>query len=220
MPRLVSAVLARNEADRWLRPTLERLREVSDHVLVLDDQSTDATPDIARELGCEVVTRMGQNPMWGEEAPARAELWDLGAERAGDGWLLIADADMILRGDPRPYCLSQAVTAWAFTLRDMWSETHYRVDGYWQGHVYHRPWMYRPAALTDTPVWPKRGLHTGHAPANFPYIIGSTDDLYWLHLAYSDKTHRLAKRQAYLRNAAQLTPFEIAHAESITDADQ
>lgn len=219
MPKLVSALLVKDEADRWLRPCLERLSEVSDTIVVLDDNSTDATPDVARGMGCEVTVRSGE-AMWGQEAHARAELWELGASRCGPrDWLLIADADMILRGDPRPYLLSTAVTAWSWILYDLWDATHYRSDTYWRGHEFPRPWLFRPASLNEPPVWPERGIHCGHCPTNFRILTANAPTLGWEHRAYSTPEARQQKHAAYMRQAAQLTPFELAHAESILDAD-
>lgn len=159
--------------------------------------------------------------MWGAESPARAELWDLGAKAAGDGWLLIADADMLLEGDPRPFCLTTQHNAWAFVLYDLWNdERYFRCDGFWQGHTVPRPWMFRPKYLrSDPPIWPERGIHSGHCPINAELQVGiaNPDLLSWNHLAYLRYEDRLLKRQKYLQQGHQLTPFERAHAESVGD---
>ena len=219
--KLVSAILARNEAaeDRYLRRVIARCFEFSDDVLVLDDNSTDATRDVAAEMGCVVRVR-SDIAAWGAEAPARAQLWDAAAELAGpDGWVLICDADMILEGDPRPYCASWGVSGWAFPLVDLWdSEQTFRVDGPWgYGPRSPRPWMFRPSALTEDAQWSGRGIHVGHAPQNFPGPVGIAQDLYWKHLGWVKRTHRLHKAQAYASVAHQLSTFERAHAQSILD---
>src|SRR5207302_1681197 len=79
---------------------------------------------------------------WGNESPARAELWERGAKLAKDGWLLICDADMLLQGDPRPLVASWECNAWAFALVDLWdSERTFRIDGPWAGGpAQPRPW--------------------------------------------------------------------------------
>jgi hypothetical protein len=158
--------------------------------------------------------------MWGQEAPARAALWDWAAREAGDGWVLICDADMILHGDPRPLTQSTQVNAWAWPLYDVWNqERFYRRDTFWRGHLHPRTWMFRPSSMGSvTPEWPKRGLHCGHAPVNFQYIVGIPDShYYWIHLAYLSPDHRKAKMEKYLAQAHQLSPFERAHAESVGD---
>lgn len=216
---LVSAVLCRNEVDRYLARVLTRLLEVSDHVLLLDDNSTDDSRTIARRLGCRVRKRSGDT-MWGKESSARRELWDWGTEVCGDGWLLICDADQILEGDPRPYCESWELNTWAFPLFDCWgAETTYRADGHWQAHRHPRPWLFCPSRVPKGWVaeWSGRQIHTGHHPQNWPALTGITTGLLWSHLGYVKSEHRAAKLAAYTDQMAQLTPFEAAHARSIGD---
>lgn len=221
MTRLVSAILAKDEAgeDRYLRRVVARCFKFSNDVLLLDDNSSDATRDIAADLGCVVRIRAGM-AAWGAEAPARAQLWDAAAELAGpEGWVLVCDADMLLEGDPRPLCASWGATGWAWPLVDLWdSEDHFRVDGPWaHGPRSPRPWLFRPSALTESPRWPDRGVHCGHAPLNFPGPIGVAPDLYWKHLGWVKRSHRLHKAQMYASVASQLSEFERAHALTILD---
>src|SRR4051812_33501188 len=117
--RLVTALLVKDERERYLERVLRRCLEFSDQVLVLDDGSTDGSADLAVDLGCVVRVREGP-AMWGQESPARSHLWSWGAAAADGGWLLICDADQILHGDPRPLCYSTSHTAWAWELYDCW----------------------------------------------------------------------------------------------------
>jgi glycosyltransferase involved in cell wall biosynthesis len=217
--RLVTALLVKDEADRYLRRVLARCAEFSDDILVLDDGSTDDTVTVAKAAGC-IVKQRASPGAWGNETPARAELWERGVKLAKDGWLLINDADQLLHGDPRPLCASWEVNAWAFVLLDLWDATHFRVDGYWQGHRTPRPWLVCPSRLpTVAPQWNGRGMHVGHFPPNLPLACGIAppDEYYWLHYSYVTPEHRKAKHAQYLRVADQLTPQERAHAESILD---
>ena len=220
--RLITALLARDEADKYLRRVLENALSFSDTVLVLDDRSTDDSPKIAREMGCQVRGRsVLKDPAWGHESPARAELWDWATQEAGDGWVLIMDADQILHGDPRPLMETWEFNSWAFILLDLWDETHFRVDGYWKGHVTPRCWMVRPSTFGPdwTPQWNGRGMHVGHIPPNAPLACGIAppEQYYWLHLGYASPELRKAKLDKYLAVADQLTPQELAHARSIAD---
>jgi glycosyltransferase involved in cell wall biosynthesis len=214
----------RNEAgeDRYLRRVLARCLSWSDAVLVLDDTSTDATPDIAREMGCVVRTRSGELA-WGKESSARAELWSFACEYATDpdDWVLIADADMVLHGDPRPLCESDETNAWAWVLYDCWdSEDWYREDGFWQGHHHPRVWLLAPNRVPEGWVadWSDRGIHVGHFPANFPLIAGiAPATVYWAHYSFLTATNRALKAAQYASVAHQLSPAERAHAASILD---
>jgi hypothetical protein len=226
--RLFTAILARNEAgpDRYLKRVLERCLTFSDQVLLLDDRSTDATPEIAKGLGCVVRTRKAlDSRMWGNESAARQQLWNFALEYATepDDWVLICDADMELHGDPRPLCETREVNAWSFVLFDMWSETEYRQDQFWQGHLNYRPWLFAPRRVPEDfkPEWPDRGLHVGHFPPNMPLMMGLAplNEYFWLHWAYSSVKLRAEKKAQYLAKAELLTPFERAHADSITALD-
>lgn len=215
-----TAILARNEADRYLERVIKHHLRFGP-VLVLDDHSEDDTVLVAAAAGAKVKPR-AQNggPMWGQESSARAELWAWMAEEAGDGWGLICDADQFLMGDPRPLCTSWGVNTWSFPLYDMWdSEETYRADGFWQGYRHARPWLFKPNALGLTkPEWNERGIHTGHCPLNYPMVAGvAPSDIYWLHLGYVAKADRVAKCEKYRNVWGQLSPFERSHALSILD---
>lgn len=224
MPKLVTAILARNEASRYLPKVLERCLNFSDKVLLLDDRSTDDTAKLASSMGCDVRGRsVLQAPAWGTEAPARAELWDWASEEAGDGWILVCDADMLFEGNPRELLWTTEANSWAFILYDLWNETQYRSDGYWQAHLTPRPWLLRPKDVLagEKPVWNGRGIHVGHIPLNAQLrcLIAPVDTYYWLHYSYSTPADRLSKYQSYQQVAQQLTQFEREHSGSICDGD-
>lgn len=221
--KLVSAILARNEAgpDRYLRRVLSRCLAFSDTVVLLDDRSTDATPVIAQEMGCVVRTRAAQDPAWGQESSARQELWEFAREYAThrDDWILICDADQVLVGDIRGLCQSFECTAWAFILYDLWSESEYREDQFWQAHNTPRVWLVAPNRVPSDYVaeWSPRGMHTGHFPTNLPLqaLVAPPDSYYWLHFGWSTPEHRQRKYEAYMREATKLSPSELAHVQSI-----
>lgn len=221
--KLVSAVLVRNEAgpDRFFGRVLKRLTEFSDEIVVLDDRSTDGTPALARAYGASVVERESLTPAWGEESPARAQLWDVAASKCQGphDWVLICDADQILVGDVRSLCLSREVNSWCVVLYDCWSETEYREDEFWRAHTNPRPWLFAPKRVPASwvPEWPGRGLHPGHCPVNFPLIpgIAPPDEFHWLHLGYSTQALRQQKYEQYMSKSHLLSPFEQAHVQSI-----
>lgn len=221
--RLVVAFLARQEAapDRHFARVLRRASQFADRIVVLDDGSTDGTAQLAREHGAIVRRRELATPAWGNEASARQELWDfaLGECPDADSWVLINDADQELVGDVRSLCLSREVNAWSFVLYDLWSQTEYREDQFWRGHLTPRPWLFAPRRVPAgwTPEWSGRGIHPGHCPLNFPMVpgIAPPDAFYWLHHAYSTPAARQAKHAQYASRFHLMSDFERAHAASI-----
>jgi hypothetical protein len=220
--KLVTALLVKDEASRDLGRVLRSALYYSDVVLVLDDQSHDDSPKIARSLGCVVKERsILAKPAWGNEAPARKELWDFAAQEAGDGWVLFCDADQILHGDPRPYTKSWDANTVCLPLYDLWdSEETFRADGYWTAYQVARPWMVRPQFVPDgwAPQWGRDGLHVGHLPSNWVFLNPIVaPDLYFAHYAYLTPERRKKKHEQYLSKKELLSPQEIAHAMSIIE---
>jgi hypothetical protein len=173
-------------------------------------------------MGCVVRTRESDTAAWGAESSARAELWSFALEYATepDDWVLVCDADMVLHGDPRPLCQSTEVNAWAWPLFDLWSETEFRADGFWQGHLFPRVWLLRPHSQAPDyhAIWPDKALHVGHFPCNMGLLIGiAPPDLYWLHYSYATPAHRVEKARQYLAQSHTLSDHERQHAESILD---
>ena len=213
--RCIAAILAKDEADRYLRQTIESLKPLCDKVLLLDDGSTDRTREMAWDLGCDVRER-GKEAMWGNESPARQELWEWGSKEAGDGWLYIADADHETHADPitwRVMLSSWTVNAWALPLLDLWdSPKTYRVDGFWQGYKYPRPWLFKPSAVEG--IWSERGIHCGHSPQG-NWVVGQAPESCWIgHAGWLDAKDRATKHLRYSQKADILSEYELAHLNS------
>lgn len=221
MTKLVTAILARNEADRYLQRVIQDCQRFSDEILVLDDNSTDDTAEVARQAGATVRTRSPGLPMWGNESGARRELWEWGAEVCGDGWLYVSDADHLMVGDLRPLCSSWNVNTWCFPLYDLWdTEDQHRSDGFWQGYRQARPWSFRPSFHPPDweAEWPERGIHTGHCPSNWVPLAATAPANYHIaHLGWMNPVHRREKHRRYREQWAQLTPFEREHVHSILE---
>lgn len=200
MPRLVGMMLVRNEAGRYLRSVLEQFAACCDEIAVLDDASTDATPDLCAEFGADVYRRAESG--FGEEWRARAQLWEHVALRSPD-WVLCLDADETLEpGGARvlPRVLDDAEAAGArsvaFRLYDMWSPTHYRADRLWSAHT--RWW---PLCVRFEPQshweWPHRRQHVGRFPRNLPQAPWAAVDLRVQHWGWARAEDRAAKVARY-----------------------
>jgi len=87
----ITVVVPARDEEHRIRPLLEVLRRAPGvhEVLVVDDESTDATAAVARELGATVVRGRPLPPWWAGKAWALQQ----GLERATGDWVVALDAD-------------------------------------------------------------------------------------------------------------------------------
>jgi chlorobactene glucosyltransferase len=126
---LVSIVLpARDEAVnlRVLLPTLAALTYQPRELIVVDDDSSDATARVAAEHGARVIATGGPPPEgWAGKPRACA----LGAEAARGEWLLFVDADTRHAPGSLSAALAQAVAARADALSLLLDQ---ELGGFWE----------------------------------------------------------------------------------------
>lgn len=96
----ISVVINTYNAARHLRRAVEACHGF-DEVLVCDMESTDGTPDIARECGCRVITFPKGDCVSAE--PART----FAIEHATSQWVLVVDADELVSDELRRYLYSR-----------------------------------------------------------------------------------------------------------------
>jgi glycosyltransferase involved in cell wall biosynthesis len=88
-PGITAIILAFNEAIH-LRRCIERVRPIASRIVVVDSYSTDATPEIAVEMGAELLQRRFTH---------HADQFRWGVQQAGidGGWILRIDSDEYLQ---------------------------------------------------------------------------------------------------------------------------
>lgn len=165
--RLVAMMPVRNEAKRYIHHVLEELSEYVDHVVVLDDASTDATPDICRSFPKVIVHQNPEPEFTVNESRLRSRLWQFTVETNPD-WILAIDADEVfeerMKHEIDTLIDQHDYDAVEFRLFDFWNgTTHVRVDGGWN------PWAKRVRMLVRYDAdksysWPGRRLHCGRLP--------------------------------------------------------
>jgi glycosyltransferase involved in cell wall biosynthesis len=215
------ATIVKNEAGNWLPKALECWKAVGTRILAVDNGSTDGTVGLLEAAGAQI--HPFERPMDGQEAHARAFLWETAVDATPDGdWIVHLDADQCLAGDPRPFLEHLPVNRALFPVFDMWTPTAYRSDAWWRV----RPWwqavrMTPAARKTELWQWPDRGWHSGHVPLNAGKVFGPSRDVPWdcgiLHYGYATHEFRVKHSEAYQRRAHVLTPQEQFHAGTILD---
>lgn len=144
---LIANMIGRNEANRFLRPVLENIREYVDAIVFTDDCSDDETLEIAKEF--EAFTYKTDEPMFSvHEGILRQQSWENLSNHAARGdWVLAIDCDEKLFVTPGPSLKemmgNRRIGVINVQFAHMWSETHYRVDKAWAPHPSTRLFRYQ-----------------------------------------------------------------------------
>ncbi|NLW55847.1 MAG: glycosyltransferase [Firmicutes bacterium] len=202
-PYSILAMMAvRNEADRYLRPVLERLAALVDGIVILDDASTDQTPELCRAHPKVIRFRRLDSSLFSQnEAALRSLLWEMTVELEPT-WILALDADELL--EEKAKTVLPALTAQqefeliTFPVYHFWGDLrHYRVDRLWH------PALARTACLFRYQKnriyhWAPRRLHCGRFPAEAYLTPRLHAPLRLLHLGYAAPRERREKYHRYL----------------------
>lgn len=166
-PRLVAMMPVRNEADRYLEEVLSDLSTYVDAIVVLDDASTDHTPEICKSYSKVVYHALEASLFFGHESELRARLWEHTIALQPQ-WVLAIDADEVfeerMRYEIHALIHHDEFDAVEFRLFDFWGgKTHYRVDGAWD------PWTKRVRMLfrhrpERAYTWPEQRFHCPRIP--------------------------------------------------------
>jgi glycosyltransferase involved in cell wall biosynthesis len=195
-------LLVRNEENRWLGQYINQMHKICDRVVVLDDASTDKTPDILEKVGFEV--HRSKESLWGtDELEQRKKLWNLTTAKAKDNdWILCLDADELLIEKDLAHIkyfinkLPAHVNSIGFRLFDMWNKTHFRQDIYWQAHFHMWPMAIRYKASFDY-AWIDKKLHCGRFPKNSASAMLPTE-IFIKHMGWSREEDRNEKYMRYM----------------------
>ncbi|MHA7582743.1 glycosyltransferase family 2 protein [Paenibacillus vandeheii] len=199
-PHVTLSMIVRNEEHRYLRQALETHRPWIDRAVIIDDGSTDSTVALCREMLEEIPLTLivNQASLFADEVSLRKQQWET-TVATGPEWILNLDADEILTTDfgiVRNQLLGGTEDAIYFRLFDMWSETHYRDDEYWQAHAYYRPFLvrYRPEWSYE---WKETPQHCGRFPLTIQHFAYGCHSPRVKHYGWARAEDRIRKYERY-----------------------
>ncbi|MCD6317618.1 glycosyltransferase family 2 protein [Candidatus Aerophobetes bacterium] len=216
--RFLAGMIVRNEADRYLRQVLERLSQVVDKIVIVDDASTDSTPDICRSFPKVHLKKLNKPLFRKNEALLRTKLWNE-IRKFKPKWVLIIDADEIIDLSVKDAVddMERNDYHWAaIRICDMWTDKHYRIDGNWS------PVAVRLFKFEDKPFGAKRKIHCANIPSYLAETNNGTcySNVRIKHMAWSKQEDRERKYREYSRyTKEELGEINYEHLQSVLSKD-
>jgi glycosyltransferase involved in cell wall biosynthesis len=218
--KLTAMMQTRNESGAYLPQVLEQLSAFVDHIVIVDDASTDDTVAVCRSF--PKVVRLVQLPqsLFHEEWKLRALLWKAAVSTSPD-WLLSVDADELYEQkaiDAMPGLINQDRFDWVgFRFYDFWNDTHYRDDELWSIHHRHTVTLVRYLPGYPYP-YPQLDHHAPRFSPTCGALPGLLTDLRVKHMGWAgDWEHKLRKYHRYKAMDPEGKWGSAAQYESILD---
>jgi glycosyltransferase involved in cell wall biosynthesis len=210
--KLVASLIVQNEARRFLKPCIEALLEYCDEIRAIDDNSTDGSYEIMRELGVEV-RRNDRSMFFEHEGKARQSLleWTMVAEPTV---VLAIDADEFVDNGPELRRILEKPNpsgVWALQMEEVWGADErnlsIRQDGGWKEHPVGIVYWVPPDHATNRQTkrnWriPDRALACGRVP----HLVGVWGRLNkpavasLLHFGWACEADREDRYQRYVKH--------------------
>lgn len=199
--RIMLSMIVKNEQGRYLSRVLKSLVGHIDEAVIIDDGSTDQTIQLCEDILTDIPVHIIKNKesMFANEVSLRKMQWEETVKRNPD-WILNLDADELVEDGfwesaftilNNPDC-GQC----CFRLYDMWNETQYREDDFWNAHKKSRTFLLRYDP--DFPYqWKETPQHCGRFPANSSQFPKAEVDFRIQHFGWATKEDRALKYKRY-----------------------
>ena len=194
-------MIVKNEEGRYLKQMLSSLKEHIDEAVIIDDGSSDNTINICKEILKDLPLHIipNEKSMFGGESELRKKQWSETIKTNPD-WILNLDADEILEDgfwdDAQKLIDDQNYDFYCFRLYDMWNETYYREDKYWNAHSIYRPFLMRYQPNFNY-TWNETPQHCGRFPINTFSFPKATSEFRVKHLGWATQEDRIEKYKRY-----------------------
>lgn len=199
--QITLSMVVHNEENHYLNRVLGSLRDNIDAAVIIDDASTDDTVRLCRELlaGIPLTLIQNQESMFSNEVNLRKKQWETVIATNPD-WILNLDADE----EPeerfweqvRAMADNPAYDRYSFRLYDMWDDTHYREDQYWNAHCRETDFFirYQPDFSYE---WKETPQHCGRFPRNITELPGCESGFRIQHFGWAMQEDRERKYKRY-----------------------
>lgn len=224
MAKLTLMMLVKNEADRYLKQTLDSASEYVDEIVILDDNSTDDTYEICKSYPKVVrIERVQGVDFATNESAPRRQLFDMTCETNPD-WIISLDADEIMENrfkrEIRTLIDNPGGNYWfGIVFHHFWhSITHYRVDKLWAPCAGPRIFRFIPGYEY---TWQQSRLHCGSLPNNiFSNFTGKNTDYRVKHYGYAGSPERTRQKYDwYIERDPNSEMCPRSHYDSMLDTD-
>lgn len=219
--KLTLSMIVKDEGEKFLREVLEQAKLYIDNAVIIDDNSSDDTKAIIREVLKDIPYILIENEesKFHEEHALRKQQWDEVVKTNPD-WILNLDADEIFEAKfqhaVRDLINEEGVYLYSFRLFDFWSDTHYRDDSYWQAHLYYRPFLVKYVPDFEY-AWNDYNQHSGRFPINIFQLPNKISQYRVKHLGWSREDIRQKKYLRYQKLDPDGRYGNMAQYESIKD---
>lgn len=199
--KITLSMIVKNEEGRYLKQMLQSLSSHIEEAVIIDDGSTDNTIQICKECLADIPLYMIENKksMFEQEGSLREKQWEETIKTNPD-WILNLDADEILEEsfweEKQRLLDDERYDVYAFRLYDMWNDTCYREDTYWNAHMFYRAFLIRfqpgfPYRFHDIPQ------HCGRFPMNIFLHPKRNLEYKVQHFGWATEESRQIKKERY-----------------------
>lgn len=199
--KITLSMIVKNEERRYLNQVLNSLKGHIDEAVIIDDGSCDNTINMCREILKDIPLHIIQNgqSMFAREVELRKKQWSETIKTNPD-WILNLDADEILEDsfwdNVQKLINKQNYDSYCFRLYDMWNETHYREDEYWNAHSIYRSFLMRYQPNFNY-IWNETPQHCGRFPINTFSFPKATSEFRVKHFGWATQEDRAEKYKRY-----------------------
>ncbi|MDD4566250.1 MAG: glycosyltransferase [Eubacteriales bacterium] len=199
--KITLSMIVKNEEGRYLKEVLTSLSGHIDEAVIIDDGSSDNTINMCREIlsGIPLHIIKNEKSMFASESSLRKKQWSETVKTNPD-WILNLDADEMLEDgfwdDAQKLINQQNYDFYCFRLYDMWDDTHYREDQYWNAHSVYRPFLMRYQAGFNY-IWNETPQHCGRFPMNTFSFPKTKSKFRIKHLGWTTKEDKAEKYRRY-----------------------